>query len=115
MPEDLVSEANVASSLSGIVSEETQLEILSCVDDVQKEITRKNQEKEARTQILTDGMPTNRTAKSEPDNMYKITSILSQRKRGQLTRNNAIAMLKRIGLSEEEAISYLDDKDEEEQ
>lgn len=115
MPEDLISEANVASSLSGIVSEETQLEILSCVDDVQKEIARKNQEKEARTQIMTDGLPTNRTAKSEPDNMYKITSILSQRKRGQLTRNNAIAMFKRIGLSEEEASSYLDDKDEEEQ
>ena len=44
--------------------------------------------------------------------MYEITSILSQRKRGQLTRNNAIEMMKRIGVDEDDAIRYLNDKDE---
>lgn len=44
--------------------------------------------------------------------MYEITSILNQRKRGQLTRNNALEMMKRIGVDEEDAIRYLNDKDE---
>lgn len=60
MPEDLASEASVAGSLSGIVSEETQLSVLSCVDDPKKEIERKNTEKQERSGFLTDGMPTSR-------------------------------------------------------
>ena len=112
MPEDLASEADVASRLSGIVSEETQLSVLSCVDDAKSEIERKNAEKEARVQVVTDGLPTNRTEKKREPTMYEITSILSQRKRGQLTRNNAIEMMKRIGVDEDDAIRYLNDKDE---
>lgn len=61
MPEDLASEAEVAASLSGIVSEETQLGILSCVDDPRREIERKNDEKSDRVQVVTGGYPTNRT------------------------------------------------------
>lgn len=58
MPEDLASEAQLASSLSGIVSEETQLGVLSCVDDVKSEISRKEQEKESRAEALSGfGMP----------------------------------------------------------
>ena len=60
MPEDLASEASVAGSLSGIVSEETQLSVLSCVDDPKKEIERKNTEKQERSGFLIDGMPTSR-------------------------------------------------------
>lgn len=112
MPEDLASEAAVASSLAGIVSEETQLSVLSCVDDAKSEIERKNAEKEARVQVITDGLPTNRTDKKREPTMYEITSILNQRKRGQLTRNNALEMMKRIGVDEEDAIRYLNDKDE---
>lgn len=59
MPEDLAAEASVAGSLSGIVSEETQLSILSCVDDPAKEIERKNSEREERAQA-SGGYPTNR-------------------------------------------------------
>ena len=66
MPEDLASEASVAGNLSGIVSEETQLSILSCVDDPKKEIARKEAEKESRAEAasnaLSGGYPTNRTA-----------------------------------------------------
>lgn len=64
MPEDLASEASVAGSLSGIVSEETQLSILSCVDDPIKEIERKEREKDQRVEQASgysDGYPTNRT------------------------------------------------------
>lgn len=114
MPEDLASEAAVASSLAGVVSEETQLGVLSCVDDPKKEIERKEQEKAARVEVVTGGLPTERTEKKHEPTMYEITSILNQRKRGQLTRNNAMAMMLRIGVDEEDAIKYLDDKDPEE-
>ena len=63
MPEDLASEASVAGSLSGIVSEETQLSILSCVDDPKREIERKERERDSRVAgSMADGYPTNRTA-----------------------------------------------------
>ncbi len=61
MPEDLAAEAQVAGALSGIVSEETQLSVLSCVDDPKKEIERKNDEREAKAVAVTGGYPTNRT------------------------------------------------------
>lgn len=68
MPEDLASEASVAGSLSGIVSEETQLSILSCVDDPKKEIERKESEKERRAESASyaGGYPTNRTEQDSP-------------------------------------------------
>lgn len=108
MPEDVASEADVAASLSGIVSEETQLSLLSCVDDPKAEMERKAAEKEERAKIA-EGIPTNRT-KREPT-MYEITSILNQRKRGQLTYSNALAMMRRIGVDEADAIEYLDSKE----
>lgn len=106
-PEDLEGEASLAQSLSGIVSEETQLSVLSFVDDPQAEMERMEEEKEAKAESMT--LP----SRTGNDNMYKITSVLGQRKRGSLTYNNAIRMLERIGLTEEEAKQLLDDKDEE--
>ena len=41
--------------------------------------------------------------------MYEITSILNQRKRGQLTRANAMRMLQYIGVDDDEANTLLDD------
>jgi SPP1 family phage portal protein len=114
MPEDLAAEAGVAGSLSGIVSEETQLSVLSCVDDPKKEIERKNAERDAKAQQATEGMPTERTAsKVDASSMYRITSVLNQRRRGDITRNNALAILRLIGLDDETANRYLDDKDPE--
>ena len=66
MPDDLASEAGLAGSLSGIVSEETQLSVLSCVDDPRKEIERKEAEKDMKAAGMSDGWPTNRTAQMEP-------------------------------------------------
>ena len=66
MPEDLAAEVDVAGGLSGIVSEETQLSILSCVDDPKREIERKNAEREARADV-TEGYPTNRVEDQDDD------------------------------------------------
>ena len=115
MPEDIASEASVAGSLSGIVSEETQLGILSCVDDPKAEIERKQKEQQAKVENYSDGMPTERTKTSREPSMYEITSILDKRRRKAITYNNAVAMLVRIGLDEETARKYLDDTDVEEE
>ena len=62
MPDDLESEAGVAGQLSGIVSEETQLSVLSCVSDPKAEIRRKREEQDEKADAISGGMPTNRTA-----------------------------------------------------
>lgn len=46
LPANLVEEAQVAAQLSGIVSEETQLSVLSCVESTADEIARKASEAE---------------------------------------------------------------------
>ena len=62
MPEDIASEAQVAGALSGIVSEETQLSVLSnVVDDVEAELQRKESERQAKARSMSDNYPTNRT------------------------------------------------------
>lgn len=61
MPEDLASEADVAASLSGIVSQETQLSCLSCVDDPKKEIERMSSERQKKVESLSGGYPIGRT------------------------------------------------------
>ena len=46
MPPDLANEAQIAGALAGIVSEETQLSILSCIEDASSEMERKRNERE---------------------------------------------------------------------
>lgn len=52
MPEDHAGEAELAGALSGIVSTETQLSLLSCVDDAKKEMDRIEAEKETRAERI---------------------------------------------------------------
>lgn len=111
MPDDLLSEAQTAGALSGIVSEETQLSVLSCVPDPRAEMERKRAEQDSKAEAATEGMPTARTVGS--GDMYKITSVLRQYQRKTMTRSNAMAMLRLIGLDDETAASYLDSRDEE--
>lgn len=59
MPADVQSEAQTAAALSGVVSEETQLSVLSIVQDPVAEIDRKNREQDERAEALA--YPTNRT------------------------------------------------------
>lgn len=53
LPADLVEEAQVAAQLSGIVSEETQLSVLSCVESPADEIARKASEAEEESAAVT--------------------------------------------------------------
>ena len=62
MPANLLEESQIAGNLAGIVSQQTQLSVLSCVDNVQQEIEQIKQDEEAG---ITDGFPTNRTVEVE--------------------------------------------------
>ena len=62
MPANLLEESQIAGNLAGIVSQQTQLSVLSCVDDVQREMDQIEQEEE---DGITDGFPTNRTVEVE--------------------------------------------------
>lgn len=57
LPANLLEESQIAGNLAGIVSKQTQLSVLSCVDDVQAEIERIQMDEE---EGITDGFPTNR-------------------------------------------------------
>lgn len=58
IPSNELEESQIAGNLSGVTSQKTQLSVLSCVDDVDKEIEQINAEKD-RTGYQTD-YPTNR-------------------------------------------------------
>lgn len=64
MPANLLEESQIAGNLAGIVSQQTQLSVLSCVDNVQQEIEQIKQDEE---DALTDGYPTNRTLEVQED------------------------------------------------
>lgn len=64
MPANLLEESQIAGNLAGIVSQQTQLSVLSCVDNVQQEIDQIKQDEE---DTLTDGYPMNRTVEVQED------------------------------------------------
>lgn len=64
MPANLLEESQIAGNLAGIVSQQTQLSVLSCVDNVQQEIEQIKQDEE---DALTDGYPMNRTVEVTED------------------------------------------------
>ena len=64
VPANLLEESQIAGNLAGIVSQQTQLSVLSCVDNVKQEIEQIQQEEE---DGITDGFPTNRTVEVEED------------------------------------------------
>ena len=62
IPANLLEESQIAGNLAGIVSQQTQLSVLSCVDNVQQEIEQIKQDEE---ENITDGFPINRTVEVE--------------------------------------------------
>ena len=65
LPKNIADEAQTAASLEGIVSKETQLSVLSIVDNVQDEIDRiKQEEEEARKSIVERRMFDNHAEES---------------------------------------------------
>ena len=63
MPANLLEEAQIAAQLTGIVSQPTQLSVLSIVDNVQQEIQQIDEEQDSEG-YMTD-YPTNRTAEED--------------------------------------------------
>ena len=53
VPRNILEEAQIVSQLSGQVSEETKLSVLSIIDDPQKEIERMEREEEAMGELET--------------------------------------------------------------
>lgn len=116
MPEDIASEVSAAASASGIVSKQTQLEMLSFVEDADAELERLQEEQDERARSVSSMFSERGAESAKPRKeatMYEITSVLGQRERGSITYNNALKMLLRLGLDEEEARELLDDKDKE--
>ena len=64
IPANLLEESQIAGNLSGIVSQQTQLSVLSCVDDVQQEIDQIKADEE---DDLTMGYSTQRLSGSVTD------------------------------------------------
>lgn len=63
IPANLLEEAQIASQLTGIVSQPTQLKVLSIVDNIQKEIEQLKKEQD--TESYQTDYPTNRTVDYE--------------------------------------------------
>lgn len=57
IPRNIADEAKVAGDLQGIVSEETQLSVLSMIENVKEEIKRKKEEKEERDEFVNQKVP----------------------------------------------------------
>lgn len=72
IPANLLEESQIAGNLAGIVSQQTQLSVLSCVDDVQQEIEQIRQDEE---EGITDGFPTNRTIDVTESVDFMTTSV----------------------------------------
>lgn len=72
IPANLLEESQIAGNLAGIVSQQTQLSVLSCVDDVQQEIEQIRQDEE---EGITDGFPTNRTIDVTESVDFTTTSV----------------------------------------
>lgn len=67
-PANELEESQIAGNLSGIVSQETQLKVLSVVDDINKEIERMKKEQELDTggyEVKRDGVLEETTTKAE--------------------------------------------------
>lgn len=114
VPNNLLEESQIAGNLGGIVSKETQLGVLSCVDNVQSEKSKIEEDNNlvsdqfTRTQL--DEEPSEEILNKKEPTMYQITAIITKYKRGSLTYNNALRMMARIGVEEMEAKILLDDE-----
>ena len=66
MPANLTEQATIAQQLTGIISQESVLEMLSCVDDVQAEMERINNEQQGLNDLV-DPYPTHEVENDDDD------------------------------------------------
>ena len=125
-PANLLEESQIAGNLAGITSHETQLKVLSIVDNVQQEIERIEEEQDG-VGYNTD-YPTNRTIENSEEvpgevggavtevqgkalngaQTQSLIAIMSQFSAGSLTEGQAVNLISTaIGISKEEARSIL--------
>lgn len=100
-PSSLTSEADLATKLKGIgLPDEIVYSVLSCIDDVDYALELKEQEIQNQAS-LTETTPDDMEEVGVNDkNMYKVTSVLGQLKRGQITKQVAIRILTELGFSD---------------
>lgn len=97
IPANLLEETQIAGNLAGITSQETQLKVLSCVDNVQAEMEKMAAESEQQIDTFTRGN----------DNIYKISSIINKYQKESITEAVAKKLLKALGLSDGDIDFYL--------
>ena len=102
-PSSLASEADLATKLKGIgLPDEIVFSVLSCIDDVDYVLELKEQEMLEAS--LNETTPDDMEEVGVNDkNMYKVTSVLGQLKRGQITKSVAIRILTGLGFTDENA------------
>lgn len=123
-PANLLEESQIAGNLAGITSQETQLKVLSVVDNVKEEMDRIAEEQD-KIGYATD-YPTNRTTDDDSAGdigggaievqgkalngaqTQSLNAIMSQFSAGSLTEGQAVNLISTaIGISKEEARSIL--------
>ena len=77
IPQNLLEEAEIASKLEGITSHETQLKVLSVVDDVQGEIDKIEEENKAPEQTIVDELMFGKTDKEKAAEVDRMTGKVS--------------------------------------
>lgn len=107
-PANISDEADTAVKLDGVVSKETQLKVLSIVDNPKDEMDKIQKENEEQMDSAL-----NRTfnVTQKQASTYEITSILSQVAKGTLGFDNAVMLLERLGFDEESAKKMINDQD----
>ena len=125
IPSNLLEESEIAGNLAGITSEETQLKVLSIVDNVKEELARKKEDQDA-IAYQTD-YPTNRTGgeleavapkieeaaevqgkQLNGAQTQSLIAIMAQFTAGGLTEGQAINLIATaIGISKTEARAIL--------
>lgn len=122
IPNNLLEESQIASNLSGVTSQKTQLSVLSCIDNVDKEIEQKDSEQD-KFGYETD-YPTERTNGNDtmiedvqPEVQGKslngaqtqiLIAIMAQFTSGALSEGQAINLISTaIGISKDEARAIL--------
>ncbi|GAK31014.1 phage portal protein [Weissella oryzae SG25] len=79
LPKNVADEANTASTLEGIVSKETQLSVLSIVDDPKKELDRMANEEADSIDRAVNTNPANHDFEKEKDNQQSETGDVDEK------------------------------------
>ncbi len=112
-PLDTLNEAQTAQALKNIgMPDEFIYSQLSFVDDVDAIMEMKENEQSDITSLYEDEEDTPDVGINDK-NMYKVTSVLGQLKRGQITRSVAIRILTGLGFREENAETLVEENIEE--